>query len=81
MDSTQRSTFRILVANRYGVLTKVAAAFARRACNIIFLEVHALADDPSRSVITAVAEDSRDTIRQVYNQLFKLEDVIELNID
>ena len=75
----EKSIFSILVANHYGVLTKVAGVFGRRSCNIQSLTVCAT-KDPMFSRITVVAEDSEETIRQVYNQTSKLEDVREITL-
>ena len=72
-----KSVFSILVANHYGVLTKVAGVFARRACNIQSLTVCETLN-PAFSRVTVVAEDSEETIRQVYNQTSKLEDVRDI---
>ena len=74
-----KSVFSILVANRYGVLTKVAGVFGRRGCNIQSLTVCAT-QDPDFSRITMVAEDSEETIRQVYNQTSRLEDVRDITL-
>jgi len=66
-----KQVFSILVSNQYGVLTKVSAVFGRRGCNIHSLSVCPTAE-PDLSRITAVVEDTSDTIKQVKNQLYRL---------
>lgn len=73
MDSSQ-FTVALLVANHFGVLTRVSGLFARRGFNIDSLTVGATQDARfSRMTITAKGDDY---IRgQIVRQLEKLEDV------
>lgn len=64
----------LLVANQYGVLTRVAGLFARRGFNIDSLTVGETQDSRlSRMTITAKGDDYIK--EQVVKQLAKLEDV------
>lgn len=72
----QRSYFTMLVANRFGTLTKVTALFARRGCNIDSLTVSKTLD-PDFSRITATVIGEPDKAKQVDMQLEKLYDVRE----
>ena len=73
MDSSQ-FTVALLVANQFGVLTRVSGLFARRGFNIDSLTVGP-ARDPRFSRMTITAQGD-DYIRgQIVRQLEKLEDV------
>ena len=73
MDSSQ-FTVALLVANQFGVLTRVSGLFARRGFNIDSLTVGAT-QDPRFSRMTISAQGD-DYIRgQIVRQLEKLEDV------
>lgn len=69
----------ILVANRFGVLTKVTTMFSHRGCNIHSLTV-CTTHRPDISRITVTVMDQTDMVRQIYSQLSKLEDVREVSI-
>ncbi|WP_250506884.1 acetolactate synthase small subunit [Bowdeniella massiliensis] len=72
-----RHTLSVLVENKPGVLTRVAALFARRAFNI-----HSLAVGPTEndaiSRITVVVDAQRLPLEQVTKQLNKLINVIKI---
>lgn len=72
-----RHTLSVLVENKPGVLTRVAALFARRAFNI-----HSLAVGPTEhaeiSRITVVVDVEADALEQVTKQLNKLINVIKI---
>ncbi len=68
-------TISILVANKPGVLSRIATIFARRAYNIDSLVVSPTLDGHfSRMTITAIGE--LKTLEQIIKQLNKLVDVI-----
>lgn len=64
----------LLVANHFGVLTRVSALFARRGFNIDSLTV-GVTDDPEYSRMTIVAQGDDYIKEQIVKQLQKLEDV------
>ncbi|HLS25384.1 MAG TPA: acetolactate synthase small subunit [Beutenbergiaceae bacterium] len=72
-----RHTLSVLVENKPGVLTRVAALFARRAFNI-----HSLAVGPTEheeiSRITVVVDVESNALEQVTKQLNKLVNVIKI---
>src|SRR3954452_21051798 len=72
-----KHTLSVLVENKPGVLTRVAALFARRGFNI-----HSLAVGPSEhpevSRITVVVDVDELPLEQVTNQLNKLVNVIKI---
>ena len=72
-----RHTLSVLVENKPGVLTRVAALFARRAFNI-----HSLAVGPTEhesiSRITAVVDVDELPLEQVTKQLNKLVNVLKI---
>jgi acetolactate synthase, small subunit len=77
MTDFQAHTLSILVENHYGVLTRVAALFARRGYNIDSLAVGRTEDpDVSRMTIVVYGDDS--VIEQVIKQLYKLIEVIKV---
>lgn len=75
--TNHRHTLSVLVENKPGVLTRVAALFARRAFNI-----HSLAVGPTEndaiSRITVVVDAERLPLEQVTKQLNKLINVIKI---
>lgn len=73
----QKYVISILVANQFGVLTRVAALFARRGFNIDSLTVGET-ETPELSRITVVAHGSAHDKEQMMLQLEKLEDVTEI---
>lgn len=74
---TQSHTLSILVENNYGVLTRVAALFARRGYNIDSLAV-GMTEDPDVSRMTIVVYGDDAVIEQVIKQLYKLIEVIKV---
>ena len=67
-----------LVADRPGVLTRIASMFRRRGFNIASLAV-GKSEQPGLSRMTFVVEGDEDTVNQVTKQLDKLIDVIRVN--
>ena len=66
-----------LVADRPGVLTRIASMFRRRGFNIASLAV-GKSEQPGLSRMTFVVEGDEDTVNQVTKQLDKLIDVIRV---
>lgn len=72
-----RHTLSVLVENKPGVLTRVAALFARRAFNIHSLAVGET-EDPQLSRITVVVDAAERPLEQVTKQLNKLVNVLKI---
>ncbi len=72
-----RHTISVLVENKFGVLTRVAALFSGRGYNIDSLNV-APTHDPKTSKMTIVTRGDDATLEQIVKQLNKLIDVIEV---
>nr|WP_282921390.1 acetolactate synthase small subunit [Mobiluncus sp. Marseille-Q7826] len=70
-------TLSVLVENKPGVLTRVAALFARRAFNIQSLAVGET-EKPEISRITIVVDVSEVSLEQVTKQLNKLVNVLKI---
>lgn len=70
-----KHTLSIYVANKPGVLVRVAQVFARRAFNIESLVVSA-SQDPRFSRMTVVCRGDADTLEQIIKQVSKLVDVL-----
>lgn len=70
-----KHTLSIYVANKPGVLVRVAQVFARRAFNIESLVVSA-SQDPRFSRMTVVCRGDTDTLDQIIKQVSKLVDVL-----
>jgi len=68
-------TISLLVANKPGVLVRIALVFARRGYNIDALAVSP-AFNPSYSRMTITAQGDPDTLDQIIKQASKLIDVI-----
>jgi len=68
-------TISIMVANKPGVLVRVALVFARRGYNIDALSVSP-AFNPNYSRMTVTAQGDPDTLDQIIKQASKLIDVI-----
>ncbi len=75
MKTTDTHTLSILVANKPGVLVRVALTFARRAYNIDSLVVSAT-HNPKFSRMTVTAKGDPAILEQIIKQLNKLIDVI-----
>ena len=72
-----KHTLSVLVENRPGVLTRVAALFARRGFNIHSLAVGPT-EHPEVSRITVVVDVEELPLEQVTKQLNKLVEVIKV---
>ena len=75
MKSTDTHTLSILVANKPGVLVRVALVFARRGYNIDSLVVSPV-HNPKFSRMTITAKGDPMILDQIINQVNKLIDVI-----
>ena len=74
---TNRHTLDVLVENKPGVLTRVAALFARRAFNIKSLAVGET-EHPEISRMTIIVDADSAPIEQVVKQLNKLINVLKV---
>ena len=72
-----KHTLSVLVENKPGVLTRVAALFARRGFNIDSLVV-AETEDSEFSRMTITVDEQDQTVEQVTKQLHKLINVIKI---
>lgn len=72
-------TLVVLVENKAGVLTRVAALFARRGFNIFSLAVAPTDDDERFSRITIVVDAESAPLEQITKQLFKLINVVKIS--
>jgi acetolactate synthase I/III small subunit len=72
-----KHTLAVLVQNKSGVLSRVAALFSRRGYNIDSLAV-GVTEDPEVSRITIVVHGDDHVLEQVTKQLNKLVDVIKV---
>ncbi len=73
-----KHTLAVLVANKPGVLTRVAGLFSRRNYNIESLAV-GVTEKPDISRITIVVNGDDNVVEQVMKQLNKLIDVIRVS--
>jgi acetolactate synthase-1/3 small subunit len=73
-----KHTLAVLVENKSGVLSRVAALFSRRGYNIDSLAV-GVTEDPEVSRITLVVHGDDHVLEQVTKQLNKLVDVIKVS--
>lgn len=73
-----KHTLEVLVQNKSGVLSRVAALFSRRGYNIDSLAV-GVTEDPEISRITLVVHGDDRVLEQVTKQLNKLVDVIKVS--
>jgi len=74
-DQFEKHTISLYVANKPGVLIRIALVFARRGYNIDSLVVSA-SPDPDFSTMNIVASGDRKTLGQILKQLNKLVDVV-----
>ena len=75
MQANSTHTLSVVVANKPGVLARIAHVFARRGFNIDSLVVSAsMEGDVSRMTITALGDPAN--LRQIIEQVKKLVDVI-----
>ena len=72
-----KHTLSVLVENKPGVLTRVAALFARRGFNIDSLVV-AETENPAVSRMTITVDEHDQPVEQVTKQLHKLINVIKI---
>ena len=70
-----RHTISLYVANKPGVLNRIALVFSRRGYNIDSLVVSE-SNDPDFSQMNIVASGDKETLDQILNQLNKLIDVV-----
>ncbi|MGP8198877.1 MAG: acetolactate synthase small subunit [Limisphaerales bacterium] len=73
-----RHTISVLVENKFGVLTRVAALFSGRGYNIDTLNV-APTQEPDTSRMTIVTRGDEATLEQIVKQLNKLVNVLEVH--
>jgi acetolactate synthase-1/3 small subunit len=75
----ETSVFSLLVRNNFGVLAKISSQFSRRACNISSLTVYETRESGISHMVVTLAE-SEEKVRQIYGQLEKLEDVVQVSV-
>jgi acetolactate synthase-1/3 small subunit len=73
-------TLSIIVANKFGLLTRVAGLFSKRGYNIDSIHADAMPEDENftRIIMTSKGDDA--TKKQIVKQLGKLHDVREVKI-
>lgn len=74
----EKHTISILVANKFGVLARVAGLFSGRGYNISSLTVNET-DDPAFSKMTIVTVGDEQILEQIDKQLRKLVDVVKVD--
>jgi acetolactate synthase-1/3 small subunit len=74
----EKHTISVLVANKFGVLARVAGLFSGRGYNISSLTVHET-DDPEYSKMTIVTAGDAAILEQIDKQLRKLIEVIKVD--
>lgn len=70
----ERFTLQVLVANRFGVLTRVTGLFSKRGFNIDSLHAVPI-EGTERSRVTLTTRGDHNTREQMVKQLQKLHDV------
>ncbi len=75
LSTTKKHTISLFVANKPGVLIRIALVFARRVYNIDSLVVSP-GSDPGYSIMNIVATGDNKVLEQILKQLNKLVDVI-----
>lgn len=73
-------TLSIIVANKFGVLARVAGLFSKRGYNIDSLFVTDMAENDKLSRIIMTSSGDEETKEQIIKQLEKLHDVKEVKI-
>lgn len=73
------STLNILVENNAGILTIISSIFSRRGYNIESINAAVNGNENKTRIIATISEEE-SLVRQVINQIEKLEDVINLEI-
>ncbi len=76
-DNGEKHTISVLVANKFGVLARVAGLFSGRGYNISSLTVNET-NDPKVSKMTIVTSGDSAVLEQIDKQLRKLVDVIRV---
>ncbi len=74
----EKHTISILVANKFGVLARVAGLFSGRGYNISSLTVNET-NDPAFSKMTIVTTGDEQILEQIDKQLRKLVDVVKVD--
>src|SRR3990172_365989 len=74
----QKHTLVVLVADKPGILNRVASLFRRRGFNIDSIAV-GHAEQPNLSRMTIVVGGAEGTVEQVRKQLAKLVDVVRIS--
>lgn len=69
----------LLVNNNSGVLSRVSGMFSRRGYNIDSLTV-GVTEDPKFSRMTVAVSGDDKILSQIKNQLYKLEDVVDVTV-
>lgn len=77
IKNIEKHVLSIHVANHAGALSRISGLFTRRMFNIDSLSV-GVTEDPTISRMTIVTHADDNTLRQIINQLGKLEDVKEI---
>lgn len=77
--STTKQAFSVLAENNPGVLLRMTGLFSRRGFNIDSL-VACNTENPAVSRITVVVSGDEGIFTQVIRQLFKLEDIIKVEM-
>ncbi|MEM5948432.1 acetolactate synthase small subunit [Spirochaetia bacterium 38H-sp] len=75
-NTTEKHAISLYVANKPGVLIRIALVFSRRGYNIDSLVVSESAIDPNFSVMNIVATGEKKGLSQIIKQLNKLVDVV-----
>jgi acetolactate synthase-1/3 small subunit len=75
MDKLPLHTINVQVANKPGVLVRIALVFARRGYNINSLTVSP-SDNPKFSNMVITAKGDQETLEQIIKNVTKLIDVI-----
>jgi len=78
--SVPRFTLSIIVANKFGVLARVAGLFSKRGFNIDSLFVTEMVENPMLSRIIMTSSGDDNVKDQIIKQLEKLHDVKEVKI-
>lgn len=78
MENQEKHTISVLVANKFGVLARVAGLFSGRGYNISSLTVHET-EDPQFSKMTIVTSGDSAVLEQIDKQLRKLVDVVQVD--
>jgi len=79
MDSVKLRTLSVLVDNESGVLSQISRLFSRKGFNVESLAV-GVTENPAVSRITVVVTGDEGIFTQVIRQLFKLEEIIKVEM-